>query len=234
MLHLLAAPFLLICQLVTLPGLAAAAREEGEPKNSTIGVVDLDQVSKEVGWADDIDDDRKAAQMQANSAFAAYVESVKKAWESRRSAIGAAAHLNADELKIINATAINGDEFKKLPLSKDQRDDFLRCANEAAKALNSARLQMQEGLTKREARVIDAYRAAAKPSVQRVSASGGIKVVLPSNVPFFYDASVDISEQVVEDLRKQMPRVAMPAMPKVNFPEFRFSSAATPPDQGTE
>lgn len=55
-------------------------------------------------------------------------------------------------------------------------------------------------------------------------------------MPFFYDSSVDISEQVTDELRKQMPQHTMPAMPKLNFPEFRFSGASTakPPDQGSE
>jgi hypothetical protein len=35
---------------------------------------------------------------------------------------------------------------------------------------------------------------------------------------------VDLSNQVVDDLRKQMPQHTMPVPPKMNYPEFKFTT----------
>jgi Skp family chaperone for outer membrane proteins len=235
MLHLLAAPLLLISQLATLPGIAPAGKDEGDaqPKTGTVAIVDLDLVSKQVGWAAEIDDDRKAAAAEVNSQFTVYVASVQNAWSAERKAIGQAANLDPEQLQVITSARIDGEAFRKLPLTRDQREQFLRCANEVSQALSSAREIAKETLSKREARVVDSYREAMKPSVRRVAKAAGISVVIPPNTAFYYDPSADISDQVVEELRKQMPEHTMPAMPKLNWPDFRFSGAAVPPDHGS-
>jgi len=198
----------------------------GASKPGTVGIVDLDQVSKEVGWATEIDDDKKAAEQDVNSQFQVFVTSVQNAWTERRKAIGEGAHLTADQLKTINAPQINGDDFQKLPLSKDQKDDFLHSANEASQTLNQARQMAQQKLQEREGRVIDSYREAMKPSVRKVAGTAGVTVVLPPQSVFFYDPIVDLSNQVVDDLRKAMPPHTMPAMPKLNLNDFKFSTGA--------
>jgi Skp family chaperone for outer membrane proteins len=196
----------------------------GGGKAGAVGIVDLDLVSKEVGWSGEIDDDRKAAEQDVNSQFQVYVTGVQNAWTARRQAIGDAAHLTADQLKIINAPQINGDDFQKLPLSKDQKDDFLHSANEASQTLNQAKQVAQQKLQEREARVIDSYREAMKPSVRRVAASANVSIVLPPQSVFYYDPMVDLSNQVVDDLRKAMPQHTMPPMVKLNFPDFKFTT----------
>jgi Skp family chaperone for outer membrane proteins len=210
-------------------GLTGCSKTDGASssgKAGTVGVVDLDQISREVGWASEIDEDRKAAAQDINSQLQVFATSVKNAWTDKRKAIGDAAHLKADELKVINADQINGDEFQKLPLSKDQKDDFLRSANEASQTLQGARQQAEQAMQQREQRVIDSYREAMKPSVRRVAVSANVSTVLSTNpsAVFYYDPAVDLSNQVVDDLRKQMPEHKMPANPKMNYPEFKFTT----------
>jgi Skp family chaperone for outer membrane proteins len=198
-------------------------------KVGTVAIVDLDEVSKSVGWTTDIEDDRKAAEGEVNREFQVLVESVRKAWVDKRNAIGAAAHLKDDQLKILNADSVNGDDFQKLPLSKEQKDDFLRSANEAAQFVQVSKQQAQQTLQQREGRVLDGYREAIKPSVRRVANDKGFTVVVPPQSVFYFDPTVDLSNLVVDDLRKQMPQVTKPAMPKMSYQEFKFGTVTAPP-----
>ena len=219
-----------LCAL-SLTGCSKTGDGSSAGKPGTVGVVDLDRVSEEVGWKSELEEDRKAAVQDVDSQFQVFGTSVKNAWTDKRKAIGEAAHLKPEDLKVINADQINGDDFQKLPLSKEQKDDFLRSANEASQTLERAKQFAQQKLQEREQRVIESYREAMKPSVRRVANNGGVTTVLSTNpnIVFYYDPVVDLSNQVVDDLRKAMPQHVMPPNPKLNLPEFKFSTVTPPP-----
>ena len=87
--HALAAALLFLSHLATVPGTAAAGREEGnaELKGCTAGLVIWMPSAKQVGWAAEIEGDKKAAESEGDRAFTLYAASVQRAWKTKRESI---------------------------------------------------------------------------------------------------------------------------------------------------
>ncbi len=214
-----------LCML-DLAGCNKETATAGAPKAGTIGIVDLDEVSKAVGWTSEVKSDQDAAVQDVKSQWQVFASSAQNALAAKRKAIGEAAHLSPEQLVIFNANQLNAEDFQKLPLSKEQKEDFLRSNAEVAQAIKVATQQADQALQQHNAQVIQSLREAMTPAVRRVAVAAGVTTVLPSNIVFYYDPSVNLSNQVVDDLHKAMPPHAFPPMQKMNYPDFHFTTAA--------
>lgn len=202
----------------------------GSKVTGTIGFVDLDRVSSQINWKTEFDNDLKTAQVEASRQFKVFQDTVAAAWEAKKKEIATSAHLNADQTKILSS--MNGPEIQKLPLTQAQKDEFGQSYRQATEALNQANQLATQTLNQREGKILESFREAMKPSVRRVAMAANISMVIApppqANPVFYYDPSVDLTDQVVDDMRKAMPQHTLPEMPKLNFPnEFKFSPLPT-------
>jgi Skp family chaperone for outer membrane proteins len=197
----------------------------------TIGFVDLDKVSAQIQWKADFENDFNAAKREAERQLTVFKDSVMAAWDTKKKDVAAAAHLNAEQVKALNG--MNGQEIQKLPLTQAQKDDLGQSFAQANQALNAAQQKANQALSQREQKILESFREAMRPSVRRVAMAANISMVIApppnANPVFYYDPSVDLTDQVVDDMRKAMPQHTLPEMPKLNLPtDWHFNALPTP------
>jgi hypothetical protein len=72
------------------------------------------------------------------------------------------------------------------------------------------------------------YTDAAKPAVRRAAEAKGVSVVFLSGAVFHSDASVDITDKVIDELQKSPPQRNFPQTPKIGFKPVRLDDITNP------
>ena len=187
--------------------------------SGTVGIVDLDKVFTAMGWSDEIKKAMQAAQADVKTQAEPYVKPARDAFEKKRDDLAKAAGMSAENSEKLK-TAKSLSELESLGLTKAQIDEYSKALNAWAAAANTVQQQVNQALQQQEREVFRAYQQAMAPAVSYVATSNGRAVVMTPNGSIIYtDPAADLTQKVIDDLRHATSiKVAVPAMPKVEFP----------------
>lgn len=205
---------------------AGTSGTPGSKVTGTIGFVDLDRVSSQIGWKTEFDNDLQTARREVDRQLNVFKDTVMVVVEAKKRDIATAARLNSEQAKALGN--MNTPEFQKLTLTQAQKDELALTYYQANQTLNGAQQKAIQTLNEREQKILETFREAMKPSVRRVATNANISMVIApppnANPVFYYDPSVDLTDQVVDDMRKAMPQHPLPELPKLNLPtEFKVT-----------
>ncbi len=213
-----------ICSLAVstvLLGAADGCSKQGTaPKpvandSNGIGVVDLDRVSKAMGWTEDIQKDLRTADAEIKRVIESRMKAVQGTFDQKKKAIADEAKLTAEQIVAMN-NAHERTDLDKLGLTTKQIDDLAQAASVVQVEANSVASEEQQLIQQRAAAITRAYREGMAPVIRRVAAANGRRVVVaPSESLVYFDPNVDLTDRLVEELQKSPPiKVELPEMLK--------------------
>jgi len=189
-----------------------------------VAVVDLEKVGKEMGWNDRLQQDVRAADAALRRQLDERVAMLRKAVEEKKKLVAAAATLTREQLQQLNAIRDVRD-LEALPLSDEQRQDLINVLGAAQQDGAAAQNNYQLAVRQRQAELINGYREVVRPVAGKIAAEGGLAVVLtPNDTVLYYDPAVDITDKVIEALKK---------LPTPPTPDGSAASQTTPPETGS-
>jgi Skp family chaperone for outer membrane proteins len=182
----------------TAPGAAGPSA----PRTGGVAVIDLERVGKELNWNDQLQRDARAAEATLRQQLDERVKTMARAVEEKKKLVAASAKLTRQETERLNAVK-NLSDLAALPLSEEQRNDLVSVLAAAEQDVNAARNEYQAAVRQQQAALVNTYRNLVRPVAKRVAADSGLSVVLtPADHVLYYDAAVDITDKVIEELRK--------------------------------
>ena len=156
--------------------------------SSGVAVVDLDRIAKELGR-----DVQMANDLKANQTFL------------------------ANELSGIQSTA--NAELKKMETdlgpdaATEEKQKLLQVAQAGQIQFNNLQKQADVKLGQRRNFLISSFREEARPIADRIAKARGAKAVVTPNEVFSFDNTIDITTEVIAEMRLASPPQAAPAAP---------------------
>lgn len=229
-------PVLLGLALCTFPGCDKNAGGGGGAGGSTaktgsaggggVAIVDLDKCFRQVGWTDQVSANITGVQQNLQMRLDSFAREIESALKDQRDSIAKAARLSTAQAEELRTNR----DLDKLPLTKEQRDEWIRSQNNAAQYAQQAQQQANQLLQQRRQQVFNTYTESVKPIVRRVAAANGYTVVLTPPSAFWYDGAVDITDKVTDEVQKDKPAHTLPEPPTFNLPHV--TSLSTGPTTG--
>ena len=201
---------------------AAAAPAGG---TGSVAVINLDQVARSVGWQGELEKSLQGTQDDLRRQLDGYFRNdLQSAVEAKFKQVAAAARLSPAQTEDL----AKGKDWDKLNLTKEQREDLLRVSGNARQIVSEANQAANQIMQNRKVQLVNTYRDALRPIVRRVAQNGAVSVVLthPADQVFYFDAAVDLTDKVVDEVQKQNPPRTFPDAPKLDLP--RIDLAAPP------
>lgn len=154
-----------------------------QPVPLVMGVVDADKIvqASKAGQSLKAQADQKQKQIKAD-----YEKQQKQFDDSARALLQQKDKLSADD-------------FQK------KREDLRRQGDQETKVLNDRQRQLEQGITKGQAQIVQAL----VDVVKDVAKAHGLTLVISKSVTPYYDASYDISQEVMQKLNAKLPSVKL-------------------------
>ncbi|MDB5175047.1 MAG: hypothetical protein JWN51_3820 [Phycisphaerales bacterium] len=206
---------------------SAASAAKAAPVNP-VATVNLESIGKTMGWTDEISKTVRLDDVQIVAEIDARAKPVKDAFEDKKKEIAKAANISAEAV----GGAKNKEDLVKLGLSPKQVDDFLQAFTIFQQGMQQLNNIHQQVIQQRQAVIAAAYyREALQPVIRRVATANNrtIVIALPNPAIYFSDASVDLTEKVVDDLQKNPGfKVTVPELQHIHWQD----APAAPPASG--
>jgi Skp family chaperone for outer membrane proteins len=205
----------------------AGAPAPGGPAKG-VGVVDPQRMITTLGWGAEMTKQRESVASDIGRELDVFQKALTKAVEEQRSKISTAARLNPDQADKL----AKGVELDKLPITKEQRDEYVIVVNRSLQANQEAVQAANNQINKWAQEVQQMYTESAKPAVRRAAQASGTQVVLLAGTVFHYDTAVDLTDKVIDEMQKSPPQRNFPPTPRMNYPQVQLSDlskAATQP-----
>ena len=204
---------------------AAATVVPGQAHN--VGVVDLQRMIATLGWGSEMAKQREAVAGDIGRELKSFQDALAKAVEDQRKKTIAAGKLNADQSEKL----AKGVDLDKLPLTKELLTEYVTVVNRSLQANQEAVQVANNAINKWAQEVQQMYTESAKPAVRRASQASNVQVVLPAATVFHYDATVDVTDKVIDEMQKSPPPRNFPATPRMNYPQVQLSDLTKPATQ---
>jgi len=193
-----------------------------------IGVLDPGVMMTAMGWVSQKQSQADSFKNEIDRQVKVFGASLEKVVTDERTKMRDAAHLSTEQMDRL----ARGD-LEKLPLSKEQRDEYVLVISRVNQ-LNQQLNQNLQVLGQRWQQEVDQmFTELARPAVRRAGQAQGVQVVLLSQQVFVQvEPSIDITNKVVDELQKSPPQPHFPTAPDLKLPNVtlgEMSSAATQP-----
>ena len=178
---------LLIVAAIVLPALWSAitipAAAQQQPVPVVVGVVDADRIVAEskAGQSLKTQADQKQKQIKAD-----YEKQQKQFDDAARNLLQ-------------QKDTLSADDFNK------KKEDLRRQGDQETKALNDRQRALDRGTSKGQAQIVQAL----VDVVKDVSKAHGLTLVVSKAVTPYFDASYDISQEVMQKLNAKLPSVKL-------------------------
>ena len=197
---------------------------------SGVGVLDSRRVIEALQWDAEQKRDFESARSDVERELTAALTQLASLVAEKRKNLIAAGKLNTDQIDKLNQMQLD-----TLPLSKEQKQEYQVIIQNAVQYEQQARQLAQRVLGERQQAVERMYTEAVRPAVRRAAQASGLPVVLMKQTVFFNEASVELTDKVIDELQKAPPPKNFPPMPKLNLPQVRLDEPpriATQPATG--
>jgi Skp family chaperone for outer membrane proteins len=191
-------------------GDAGAASEAPPPPPPSVGVVNLDNVFRDLGWSDKLKNSALDYQKQLGN-------ELSQAYNNYNSQIN-------EQKKVF----MPSDSVKPTP---SQQDTLNRMAYTAQQAFGQLQNQAKQQLQNYQVESIKRYREALMPTVRETAQAKKMTVALAqTDVVMFVEPSVDLSNAVVDSARAHPPLLTdVPTPPLTAPPSITGNSPTTLP-----
>ncbi len=193
-------------------GNGAAAPAVNKAGVGTVGVVDLQLVMKRMQWDVERQGKTDTAATELNNGKNAAIVQLKAILDEKRKQTIAAGKLSTEQINVLNG----GGDLEKLPLTKDQREDWIKTVNGVLQIEQKVNQAHQQLAQKWSQDVELMYQEAIRQSARRVAPAKGFSTIVSTNVVFHTDPAADVTEAVIDDLRTAPPRI-FPPPPRLNI-----------------
>ena len=151
----------------------------------TVGIVNLDEVARSMGWLTDMEKDINARSQELQIQFNALQKNIAAAIETQKHKMTTPP--TAEQEKTLNQLTAEGN-------------------TRLTEAYNQARREVADTRVK----LAMQYRDMIRPVATTISKSKGMSIVLssPADSLICFEPAVDITQAVIEELRKNPPRPA--------------------------
>jgi Skp family chaperone for outer membrane proteins len=184
-----------------------------------VGTIDLDKIAVTMGWIDDMSKNMQAFDTDLKNQLNTLLQGALKSIEDAKKEVA-----NAAKLTEAQKTALNNikdpKELEALPLTKEQREKLVAIVSKSNTDWQTAINNYQQAIRSRQQQLIVGYRDKIRPSARRVAAAKGMSLLLVTSDAVFYQdpTSTDVTDAVIDDLQKTLPKIATPA-PATTAPE---------------
>lgn len=209
----------LFCSGLLVSVLALSGCQKMGTTNSNVAVIDLDKIATAMGWLDDMQKNLQNADAELRGQLDAVLRNSIKTIDDAKKQVSTDAKLTPDQIKTLNAVK-DLRELEALPLSEKERATLTTTLQQANATWQQALNSYQQLLQSRRTQLIMSYREKTRPVARRVATARGMSMVFTfsDNLLYFDPKTVDITNEVIDDLQKsgegKMPAaVARPAAP---------------------
>ncbi|HWE97334.1 MAG TPA: hypothetical protein VG269_25475 [Tepidisphaeraceae bacterium] len=174
-----------------------------------VATVNTEMVYKTIGWSDEMNKIVKQNDAEILAEIEPKMKILRDNIEEKKKEIAKAMGASVEAI----SGAKNRDDLEKLGLTSKQIEDYGQAnmvAQQGAQQLNYV-LQQQKQLRRQV--VSAAYQESLQTVIRRVATANNRSVVIamPNQAILFSDASVDLTEKVVDDFQKNPPiKVSVP------------------------
>ncbi|HEX4125762.1 MAG TPA: OmpH family outer membrane protein [Tepidisphaeraceae bacterium] len=187
------------------PNAHAAAPSPPPRVMQAIAVVNVEQVTKAVGWDVEIGRGIALERRRLEDSCDHQLADLFHRAMAVRQRIAKAAQLNAAQsARVMNVQ--NAEQLADLPLTEEQRHELVASSIETNQAVEKVRRDYQEQLDKQTHDLLESYRKLAMPMAQRVAQKEGFRIVIANSADVLYhDPSTDVSQQVIDEFNSVKP-----------------------------
>ena len=185
---------------------------------SGIAMVDPDRVIDAVGWKADVNKNIQQAQTEITQQIKAHLAPSESAFEQKKAEIFAAAKLTPEQIKTINTKPTTRVEMAAMGLTNQQLDDLMASGTVWQAEVNNGRSAMQQAMNRQNAAIQNALRESLFPIIRQVAKDRGRIAVFTPQQAAWFDASVDITDDVVKEIQKRpAAKLTLPDMPRLEW-----------------
>jgi Skp family chaperone for outer membrane proteins len=171
-----------------------------------------------MGWNDEMKTNLDATKAQVAAQLNEFLDYKKKDFEAKRDEISKVLPA-AQKDKFTNAKSLTRADLTAMGLTTTQIDEFLQAYAIVAQATQEANEKGNQIVQAQYQAIVKAYQEAAAPSIRRVAVASNRQVVLQPMGALYTDPQIDLTDGVVDDLRKtNSSKVELPPIPKLNIP----------------
>lgn len=192
--------------------LIAAGTTRSIAAQGAVATIDLDKIATTMGWIDDMSKNLQAFDTDLKNQLNTLLQAALKSIEDAKKEVAEQAKLTDAQKTALNAVQ-NPVELEALPLTKEQREKLVAIVTKSNTDWQAAINNYQQAIRSRQQQLIVGYRDKIRPSARRVAAAKGISIVLVTSDAVFYQdpTATDITDPVIDDLQKTLPKAVTPA-----------------------
>jgi len=193
------------------------------------GVVDLDAVADAVQWKAEMEKDNATARSELSRIVTSFAADVEEKVKQHKADLIKTAKLNPQQIDDLNKY----QNLDKLPLTKEQLNTLVLVLQNQQRWVQSVDQKAGQMLQQRRSEILQAYRNATKPIVRQIAEQQQLTMVLLKNDGIFYASeSVDLTNRLIDEVRKNPPKITYPSMPTMNLPSVNLGEMPEIPATG--